>query len=241
MKINYQAISLNKKDIAETDRLYTFYTKEIGLLHVPAKGIRKSQAKLVSQVEIFTFANISVAKNRGRGTLAGAVAENTFDNLKNNYEVLKEVYRARDIFLRIIYGSEPDENIFNLFLEYLNLTNEIAKFKNVEQKIIWLTNSFLFKLYRLQGYIFSFSRCRECGKKISEQELNFFSTHVSGVVCQNCGRKVKFKNLIDINTIKAFRLIIENDFKNLTKVSVDNKVNNQMSIIIKDILEWVLR
>ena len=87
MKINYQAISLDKKDIAETDRFYTFYTKEVGLLQVPAKGIRKSQAKLAPQVEIFTFANISIAKNRGRGTLAGAVAESQFNDLKSSYEV----------------------------------------------------------------------------------------------------------------------------------------------------------
>ena len=241
MKINYQAISLNKKDIAETDRLYTFYTKEVGLLHVPAKGIRKSQAKLAPQVEIFTFANIAVAKNRGRGTLAGAVAENPFTNLKNNYEVLKEVYRARDIFLRLMYGVETDPAVFNLFLEYLKIADKLSKSKNVTEKIVWLTNSFLFKLYRLQGYIFSFITCRECGKKISEQEHNFFSTHVSGVVCQSCSRKVKFKNSIDINTIKAFRLIVKNDLKNLNKVSVDSKVNNQMSVIVKDILEWVLR
>ena len=55
------------------------------------------------------------------------------------------------------------------------------------------------------------------------------------------GRKVKFKNRVDINTIKAFRLIVKNDLKNLTKVSVDSKVNNQMSVIVKDVLEWVLR
>lgn len=241
MKINYQAISLNKKDIAETDRLYTFYTKEVGLLHVPAKGIRKSQAKLAPQVEIFTFANIAVAKNRGRGTLAGAIAEHSFTDLKNNFEVLKDTYRAKDIFLRLMYGVETDPAVFDLFLEYLKVANELTKSENIEGKIVWLTNSFLFKLYQSQGYNFSFVNCRECGKKISEQELNFFSTHVSGVVCQECGKKTKFKNRIDINTIKALRLVTGNNLDNLIKVSVDSKVNTQMSILVKDILEWVLR
>ncbi len=241
MKINYQAISLNKKDIAETDRLYTFYTKEVGLLHVPAKGIRKAQAKLAPQVEIFTFANIAVAKNRGRGTLAGAIAEHSFTDLKNNFEVLKDTYRAKDIFLRLMYGVETDPAVFNLFLEYLKLANEIAKSENVEQKIVWINNYFLFKLYQSQGYNFSLVNCRECGKKISDQEFNFFSAHVSGVVCQACGRKTKFKNRIDINTIKALRLTTNNTLNNLMKVSVDSKINNQMSVLVKDVLEWILR
>ena len=241
MKINYQAISLDKKDIAETDRFYTFYTKEIGLLQVPAKGIRKSQAKLAPQVEIFTFANISVAKNQGRGTLAGAVAENQFNDLKSNYEVLKEVYRAKKIFLRLIFGHEPDQKVFELLLNYLEILNELAKNKENHEKVIWLTNSFIFKLYLLQGYKFSFTHCQQCKKKISDQEFNFFSSHTGGIVCQGCAKKIKFKNRIDINTIKALRLITKNTLKNLTKVSVDNKVNAQMSITIKDILEWILR
>lgn len=241
MKINYQAISLDKKDLNETDRLYTFYTKEIGLLQVPAKGIRKSEAKLAPQVEIFTFSNISVAKNRGRGTLAGAVAENQFNDLKNDYEILKEVYRAKKIFLRLIFGHEPDQKVFDLLLNYLELVDELAKSEETQKKVIWLTNSFVFKLYLLQGYKFSFAHCQKCKKQISDQDINFFSSHTGGIICQKCGRKIKFKNRVDINTIKALRLITKNILNNLVKVSVDKKVNDQMAIIIKDILEWILR
>jgi DNA repair protein RecO (recombination protein O) len=240
MKTNYQSIVLDKKDMAETDRLYTFYTKEIGLLQVSAKGIRKAQSRLASQVEIFTLTNISVAKNRGRGTLAGAVLENSFDNLKSDFLTLSEVYRARNIFLQVIYGHETDPVLFDLFLEYLNLVNNLSQ-ENLEEKAIWMTNAFIFKLYFLQGYHFTFQKCQECKKDLLPEEQNFFSTFTGGFVCQNCARKIKFKNQIEINTIKALRLLTKNTLTNLAKVFVDDKVNNQMSVMTKDILKWILR
>ena len=241
MKQNYQAITLDKKDIAETDRLYIFYTREKGLMVVPAKGIRKSQAKLAAQVEVFNFSNITIAKNKGRGILTGAILENDFNLAKNNYQTLKEIYRAREVFQRIIYGQEADQNIFNLLLDYLEKINKISQIDNSTEKAIWLTNSFIFKLYYLQGYTFHFVNCQECKNLISNLENNFFSAHSGGVVCSKCSSKVNFKNKISPNTIKALRLIIKNDFKNLTKVSVNQKVNNQMSIIGKDVLRWVMR
>lgn len=241
MKQNYQVITLDKKDIGETDRLYIFYTREEGLMTVPAKGIRKSQAKLAAQVEVFNFSNITIAKNRGRGTLTGAISENNFNVAKQNYQALKEIYRARDIFLRIIYGHEVDQNIFDLLLNYLRKIEQIVQLENSTEKIIWLTNAFIFKLYYLQGYTFHFVHCQGCKVLISNSDNNYFSAHSGGVVCPQCSPKINFKNKIDINTIKALRLIIKNDFRNFTKVSVDQKVNNQMSIIGKDVLRWVMR
>lgn len=241
MKQNFQAIVLDKKDIGETDRFYTFYTKEIGLLKIPAKGIRKSQARLSAQVELFNFVNIVVAKNRGKGLLAGGIAEQYFFDLKNNYFSLTEVFRARDFFLKIIYGHEVDQKLFLLFLEYLNLINGLSSEENLEKRVTWLTNSFLFKVYFLQGYHFSFQECHVCKKVVLSGENNFFSSLASGIVCQDCARNVKFKNQIDANTIKALRLLTKNNLTNLAKVLVDDKVNNQMSVVVKDILTWILR
>jgi DNA repair protein RecO (recombination protein O) len=242
MKQNYQAIILDKKDIAETDRLYIIYTQEEGLLTVPARGVRKSQAKLAAQVEVFNFSNITIAKNRGRGALTGAVLENNFQAIKNHYLTLQEVYRVRAIFLKMIYGQEADSHIFQLFLQYLKLINQRASKEVIkEDEIIWLTNSFLFKLYYLQGYTFRFLNCQECKKTISHLKNNFFSASSGGIVCHQCAKKIKFQSLMNVNTIKALRLIVQNDLKNLAKVQVDQLVNNQMTIITKDVLRWVMR
>ncbi len=51
MEYRYTAIVLGKKEVGETDRLYTFYTREQGKVRVVAKGVRKPEAKLAGQLE----------------------------------------------------------------------------------------------------------------------------------------------------------------------------------------------
>lgn len=46
MEYRYTALVLRKKEVGETDRLYTFYTKEQGKVRAVARGIRKSGARL---------------------------------------------------------------------------------------------------------------------------------------------------------------------------------------------------
>ena len=57
----FTAIVLKKKEIGETDRLYTFYTDTIGKVQFVAKGVRNSEAKLAGQLETLMLGLVIVA------------------------------------------------------------------------------------------------------------------------------------------------------------------------------------
>ena len=242
MKYNYHAITLDKRDIGETDRLYTFYTRENGLMCVPARAVRKGEAKLTAQVEDFVLSHITIAKNYGRGTLAGAVAEEYFVSLHENYHALVCMDRVRTVFLATVGENDCDDRIFILFVRYVAQLDTLAKDELCDENYIqmhWITNAFLIKLFALEGYTFNVKKCGVCKKKVLETR-NVFSTSHGGVVCMHCFSNEHFC-YIDPDTLKAMRIIQSNKLHALTKVVVHDTVYKQLERIVGDIERWVMR
>lgn len=242
MKHNYHAITLDKRDIGEMDRLYTFYTLEHGLVRVPARSIRKIDAKLPAQVEDFVLTHITIAKNYGFGTLAGAVAEEYFDDLRGDYDALTCVDIARNVFLTIIGENEGDARVFYLLVEYLREMDTLAKKGALCENYVqmqWMTNAFLLNLFRVQGYDFDTKLCCVCKNSI-EKRRNGFSAHRGGIICAQCFGGNQYCS-VDPDTVKALRVVQSNHFTSLGKLIIHTDVQRQMSAVIHDIERWVMR
>ncbi len=242
MKYNYHAITLNKININEADRLYTFYTLENGLIHVPARSVRKGKAKLAMQVEDFVLSHITIAKNYGRGILAGAVAEDYFVFLHENFKVLECIDNVRTVFLSIMEENERDELVFELLVTYLQSMNKLAQKQNSKKydtDLNWFTHAFLIKLFCLQGYEFNTHRCSICNSKIDEIR-NGFSVSSGGILCTTCSCNEYFC-YIDPDTLKALRIIKSNNLKSLSKIVIHENVHKQLHNIVYNITKWVMR
>ncbi len=242
MKHNYHAIALDKIDIGEADRLYTFYTLENGLVRVPARSVRKGKAKLAMQVEDFVLSHITIAQNYGRGTLAGAVAENYFIFLHENLSALECVDVVRTVFLSIMDENERDEHVFGLFVIYLREMDKLSQKVDLKDQNIslnWFTYAFLIKLFSLQGYNFYIHKCSMCNSEIGEVR-NGFSASSGGVLCTNCLYNEYFCS-VDPDTLKALRIIKNNDLALLSKVIIHNNVYKQLKDIVYNIEKWVMR
>ena len=66
MEYRYTAIVLKKREIGETDRLYTFMTREGGKVRAKAVGVRKSEAKLASSLETLMLSDIAIVRGKGK-------------------------------------------------------------------------------------------------------------------------------------------------------------------------------
>ena len=245
MKQNYHAIVIDKKEIGEMDRLYTFYTRENGLMRVVARSIRKVDAKLASQVEDFTLVHISIAKNNGYGILAGAVAERYFGHLRQHYQGLLCVDRVRQIFMTLMREHDMDARMFDLLTSYLIQMNELAFLDeqddggDVVVQMRWITDAFLMQFYGLSGYIFDMACCCICHEKIAVGR-NGFSAHKGGLLCMHCMHG-QFFCIAEPDTIKAMRIINTNHLGALRKVVVHMDVHRQLDKITHDIAQWIMR
>lgn len=237
MEYNYSAIALAKRDVAEVDRLYTFFTKEQGRLRVVAKGTRKSTSKNAPHLEDFTLTFLNVAKNHGRGVVTTAVSEESFSALKNNLEALQEVYRARRVLLRFTEDEHRDEQLFDLLKDYLRTMNASAKEEKSPLLFAALSDAFLIQLLSLLGYHFSYGPCIVCQKPLAETAHHFSARH-GGVLCAACRREDPQSVPVSVNTIKLLRAITQNTLSALPKLVVAQSETRQLRRATDHMIQW---
>ena len=238
MEYKYQAIALGKIKIAETDRIYTFYTMEAGKVRLMAKGVRRPNAKLAGNLEPITNAEIFVAKGKGRGKITGVININNFLGIKENILALEKVFYVFRIFDRLITEEEKDEKIFLLLLSYLQTLDENSREEN-ENKIEILTFGFIFKLLSGLGYGLEMKKCAECAGKL-ESEKNYFSAEFGGVLCEKCAKHKTKKVKIEDETVKFIRIFLENKIENLGKIKTEKKSLNNLKIITNEAVQWIV-
>jgi len=240
MEIRYNAIILRKKEVGETDRLYTLYTETKGKVQLVAKGVRKSEAKLAGQLETLMQGLVIVVKGRGTGRIAGAVAEKNFLHLRTDGDILKRVLETVNIFERLVEWDEPDEKLFQLLSSYLFSANEWAG-KKKQEKVFLVTEGFLFQLFAHLGYTIETGQCAVSGKKLRSGEQHFFSPGAGGIVTSEYITTVENAFPISENTIKLMRLFLGNRLDTLARVKITGDELREVSLVATRFFQWIGR
>ena len=235
MDYKYQGIILNKKDIAEVDRIYTIYTQEAGKIRVIGKGVRRPNAKLAGNLEPITAAEIFVAKTKGMGKVTGTIPVNVFINIKSDLDLLNRIFYVFRLIERLIPEQEQDERIFNLIFNYLH---EMEKQKKESEKKDVLTFGFLFKLLDELGYRLEAGRCVGCESKLFP-ENNYFSMARGGILCSVCSGQESRKIKVSGETIKLIRIFLSNKLENFSKLQVSSADVGCLKAVITELVNWL--
>lgn len=234
----FTAIVLKKKEIGETDRLYTFYTDTIGKVQFVAKGVRKSEAKLAGQLETLMLGLVIVAKGRGSGKITGAVAEKNFICIREDLDILKRVLEAVHVFERLVGWEEKDEKLFVLLGEYLTVADDLAR-ENKKEKVFLVTEGFLFQLFSHLGYEIATGACVVSGKRLAAGERHFFSPSAGGIVRSEHAQEIAGALPISESVIKLIRLFLSNPLGSLSKVTVAEKDLREARQVAKIFFQWI--
>lgn len=240
MEYRYSAIVLKKKEVGETDRLYTLYTEEQGKIRVVAKGIRKPEAKLASQLETLTCGHIIVVKGRGTGKIAGAVAEATYPNLRKDFDVLKRVLESIGVFERLVDTDEPDRELYRLLESYLSLSDSLVR-DGKPEKIDCLSEGFLFRFFAHLGYEIETGTCVISGEKLRSGDRHFFSPGRGGMFSGEHNAMTHDSFSIGENTIKLIRFFLTHDIGHFTRVVTGPRELRELHQVSSSFLRWIVR
>lgn len=235
MEYRYTGIILGKKDVGETDRIYSIYTKEAGKIRALAKGVRKAQSKLAGYLEPITQVEFFIAKSRGMGKITGAIVVENFPRIKKEWISLKKVFSVFKIIDKIITEEEKDEKVFLLLEEYLLSLEKI----NDPDKLEIITLGFLFKFISETGYLLEMDKCVSCGNKIGPDN-NYFSSERGGVLCPLCQTAISRKIRITDQSIKILRIFGKNKISSLAKLKISDKDIKNVRLIINDAILWMI-
>jgi|GEM_PF-619041 len=254
IKEDYLAIVLQKWDVGESDRYYTFFTRENGLMRVVARGVRKPGARLAPHLEDYVMSRLTVARNYGPGILAGAYTENGHTHLRQNYDMMCALARARRIVLSLLHTEQKDEALFLIISDFFDLMDEQlgqsdkdAFFVSHNDSALSATDMllievFLMKIFDYLGYHFPLTHCVRCACKLPEAR-NFFTPFEGGFLCQDCVRSGNITQCVacDPSTLKVLRLVEKNSLGSFVKVRLEGRVVAQMQIITDLIARWIMR
>jgi DNA repair protein RecO (recombination protein O) len=226
----YTAIILSSRDVGEFDRIYTFYTRELGFVRAVGRGVRKQTAKLAGHLEPGTLSEVYIAKARGMGNIASAIALDNFDNIKKDFEKLTEVLKIFRFFGRHFSEEEKDERVFDLLRDFLEKTNSAEEIYGADI----LLESFWWKFFDALGNRPETMKCAKCGARLEEKRENFFSAVRGGIVCGKCFSGEQSLAEISVDQIKLLRIFLANPLGNILKVKVDNGELGKLGRIRKD-------
>jgi DNA repair protein RecO (recombination protein O) len=218
----YTAIILSSYDIGEFDRIYIFYTKESGLMKAIGRGVRKQAAKLAGHLEPGTLSEVYVARSRGMGQIASAIALQNFENIKNDFEKLAEVLKIFKFFARHFSEEEKDERIFDLLVEFLSFLNRRSPTPPQSSpqagEEVLIVEAFWWKLFDALGNRPETMKCAKCGARLEENEKKFFSVSRGGIVCEKCFFGEENIAKISSDQIKLLRIFLSNPLEKILKV-----------------------
>lgn len=237
MEYKYTGIVLNKRNVGETDRIYTIYTLEGGKIRSLAKGVRKPQAKLAASLENITLADVTIVRSRGLGNITGSIVENNFSSIKRDCDALMETFSGLSIFEKLVDFENPDAKVFTLLRNYLEAVDFCVQGNDGEKHVL-IRLGFVVKLLDALGYAIEVESCVSCNEKLSEKFLCFSSQH-GGALCENCAKDNASCALpVRANAIKMIRLFLKNNMQALTKIKALPQDCDSVRLVVDDFLRW---
>lgn len=214
MAIHYRTkgFIFKKSDRFEADRLFKIFTSDFGKIEILARAIRKITSKLRAGADIFYLSDIEFIQGKTYKTLTDAIVLEKFARIKKSLKKLKISHKISRVLDNLLKGEEHDENIWQLLDEVFTILNERGHCSMVYYFFLW-------NFFSILGYKPEVYKCALCQKKLMPYKL-YFSDKEGGVICHACSRSAM--GLVKINTdvVKILRLILEKDWKILSKIKL---------------------
>lgn len=231
-----QGIILGKIDRDESDRLFTIYTKNYGLINLLARSERKIKSKLRSGLELFYLSEIEFIQGKAQKTLTDAILINKFNIIRKDIERLKVSYQISGLVDKLLRGQEPDKDVWKLLNEVFEKLNSTHL---KEFKISLVYYYFLWNFISTLGYQIDLYDCFVCQKKIILGKI-FIIPKEGGLICENCRTKFKNSKPIEPNLIKILRMFLKRDWTTLNKLKVEENILKNIKSISKHYLFGIL-
>jgi recombinational DNA repair protein (RecF pathway) len=108
-KYQTDALVLGSRESGESDRSFSLYTKEFGLVRARASAVRTEGSRMRYALQSCARANVSLVRGKRGWRLAGATAQKP---AAGDTRGLSAFARIAELALRLIHGEEKSEYLF---------------------------------------------------------------------------------------------------------------------------------
>lgn len=207
-------IVLRRRDVREADRLYTIFTKNHGKIEALTRGSRNLTSKLSPHLESFATVDLLIARGRFWDHVAGVEAVERFSNIGSKFLTTWAAFYAFELTDTLIKPGARDYGLWNLFLEYLRVLNELPDGTSVFL-LKQLVRAYACQLLLRLGVAPELERCQSCKGSPGEN----FELSPSGVFCKICAGVAKREQSLKIpeSALKPLRAYYSHSLQSFLK------------------------
>lgn len=115
---------LSSKNVGEADKMFSIYTRELGLVRAHARGVRLHKSKLRFTMQDFSYANIDLVRGKDIWRVTTAKHITSFPLSRANESSLILTTRVSRLLERLCTGEAQNEEIFDDFIQALYLLDD---------------------------------------------------------------------------------------------------------------------
>lgn len=227
-----EAVVLRRQDLGETDRILTLYTPDHGKVRAVAKGIRKPTSRKAGHLELFTRADVLIARGRTLDILTQAQMLDAYTPLRT--DLIRATYAAHFVELLDAFTEEADPSrvLYRLLvngLEWLSTTTDLQR----------TARYYELSLLEVAGYRPELFRCVSCGEDLQPVD-QFYSIEAGGVLCAKCGPDRAHTHPLSLNTLKVLRYLQTRPFDVVEQVTLSKRVHRESERLLFQTLTYHL-
>ena len=230
MTLHTSGIILQIENYRESDKLLTFYSKDLGKIIILARGARKIKSKLVGLCQPFTLLHLVIAPGKNFYHLIDGRAREIFSGISQDFAKINTANFLLGMVDRLVKREKKDKKIFALVVKTLKVLD------SSEEKTKILACAFILKLLSFLGYQPEIRACLVCGKRVFEEAV--FDFERGGLVCQRCRRHSQSEVKVSLETLSLLQDLLHKKYAFLEARPVKDENLIQAKKIIEKFLAW---
>lgn len=126
-----EGLILGSSDVGEAGRRYAIFTRDLGLIHARAAGVRKLSSKLRFVLQDFAYVKIDLVQGKNFWKVTSALATGKLERVSKNREKLEVFANVARLLRRLLAASEQNEKLLADLLQGLFILEDCATTENL--------------------------------------------------------------------------------------------------------------
>ncbi|MEK7128441.1 MAG: DNA repair protein RecO [Patescibacteria group bacterium] len=107
-----EGIILDSANRGEADKLFSIFTRDLGMIYATAQGIRKMSSKLRFVLQDFAYLKIDLVAGKNIFRVTSASKTNVLEKITKTPETFRVFANIARLLKRLLAGVEPNEALF---------------------------------------------------------------------------------------------------------------------------------
>lgn len=219
---------LGSMPISDYDKRITILTKERGKITAFARGSRRPNSQLLAATNPFSFGEFELFEGKSSYNLVKANIHNYFRTLTSDIESAYMGFYFLEFAEYVCHENNDESELLKLLYQSFRAL-ESKKFSNAFIRAI-----FELKTIAINGESPNVFFCVKCN---TQEDLLYFSTKRSGMICAKCGKERDSKQ-IHISTRYAMQYVISSSIGKLFTFQLSEEVLLEFQEIVREYLKY---